>query len=181
MLKINFRQTIRSTAACAGLMLLAPLATLASEPSDYLWDGPLTRGGTVEIVNPTGDVFVQRSQSGRVEVHALRTASTGDPSTVEIREVRTDAGLVLCSELPEATFACATGAKASAAPSNYRVDELVAVPAGTTVIVRGQNGKIVIEDGENGTTANGEVRVSIVSSPTKSLVFVAHDGAVQPA
>jgi len=162
-------------------MLLAPLGTLASEPSEYLWDGPLTRGGTVEIVNPTGDVFVQRSESGRVEVHALRTASAGDPSTIQIRAVRTDAGLAICSEIPNATFACAAGAKAPVAPGDYRVDELVAVPAGTTVIVRGQNGKIVVEDGENGITTNGEVRVSIVSSARKSLVFVAHDGSLSPA
>jgi len=181
MLKPNFRQTIRCTAACVGLTLLAPLATLASEPSEYLWDGPLARGGTVEIVNPTGDVFVQRSESGRVEVHALRSATAGDPSAVEIRAVRSDAGLVLCSEAPAATFACIAGAKAPAAPANYRVDELVAVPAGTTVVVRGQNGKIVIEDGENGTTANGEVRVSIASSARKSLVFIARDGSIAPA
>jgi hypothetical protein len=181
MLKSDVRQTLACTASCAALALLTPLATLAAEPSEYLWDGPLARGATVEIVNPTGDVFVQRSESGRVEVHALRTAGTGDPSSVEIRAVRTETGLALCSEAPGATFVCVAGAKAPAALANYRVDELVAVPAGTTVIVRGQNGKIVIEDGENPSSANGEVRASIAGAARKSLVFVVRDGSIVPA
>jgi len=180
MLKPDFRQTIRCTAACAGLALISPLATLASEPSEYLWDGPLARGGTVEIVNPTGDVFVQRSESGRVEVHALRSANAGDPSAIEIRAVRTEPGLAICSEAPGTAFACAAGAKAPAGSATYRVDELVQVPAGTTVIVRGGNGKIVVEDGENGAVAGGEVRVSIAASSRKSLVFVAHNGSIVP-
>jgi hypothetical protein len=174
-----FRQTMCSTVACAALLL--PLTSLASEPSEYLWDGPLARGATVEVINPTGDVFVQRSESGRVELHAMRSANSGDPSAIEIKTVRTDAGLAICSEAPSATFACVAGAKPPAAAANFRVDELVQVPAGTTVVVRGQNGKIVVEDGENAAAGNGELRVSIAGSARKAQTFVAHDGAIAPA
>src|ERR1700686_2872526 len=147
MTQATFRKTIQCTAPLAALALLAPLAALAGEPSEYLWDGGVARGATIEIVNPIGDVFVQRSESGRVELRALRTAVTGDPSLVEIRTVRTEGGLAICSEAPSSTFACVAGARPPAGSTNYRVDELVAVPAGMTVVVRGQNGKIVIEDG----------------------------------
>jgi hypothetical protein len=175
------RKTFQCATAIAAFALLTPLAALAAEPSEYLWDGALAHGATVEIVNPTGDVFVQRSDSGRVELRALRTSSGGDPSSIEIRSVRTDAGLAICSEAPSATFACAAGAKPPAATSSYRVDELVQVPAGTTVVVRGRNGKIVIEGGENGTSASGEVRASITGSAGKTLVYTTRDGAITPA
>src|ERR1700686_895396 len=175
------RKTFQCATAIAAFALLTPLTALAAEPSEYLWDGALAHGAIVEIVNPVGDVFVQRSDSGRVELRALRTASGGDPSSIEVRTVRTDAGLAICSEAPSATFACAAGAKPPAATSSYRVDELVQVPAGTTVVVRGQNGKIVVEDGENATSMNGEVHVSNAASARKAQVFVARDGSLSPA
>ena len=176
------RKTFQCAGAIAAFALLTPLAALAAEPSEYLWDGALAHGATVEIVNPTGDVFVQRSDSGRVELRALRTSSGGDPSSIEIRTVRTDAGLAFCSEAPSATFACAAGAKPPAATSNYRVDELVQVPAGTTVVVRARNGKIVIENGQPAGAASGEIRAMVVAAATSNaLVFQARDGAITPA
>jgi|GEM_PF-2798221 len=182
MMKSAFRQTFRCTAVCAGLSLLLPLAALAaSEPVEYLWDGGVARGATVEIVNPLGDVFVQRSLSGRVELRALRTAATGDASLVEMRTARTDAGLVICSEAPSATFACVAGARPAPGSASYHVDELVQVPVGTNVVIRGQNGKIVIEDAQNETNVNGEVRVSIVGSAGKTLVYTVREGSVAPA
>jgi hypothetical protein len=179
----TFRKTIQCTASFAALALLAPLAALAGEPSEYLWDGAIARGATVEVVNPIGDVFVQRSESGRVELRALRSAVTGDPSLIEMRTVRTDGGLAICSEAPSSTFTCVAGARPSTGSTNYRVDELVQVPAGTTVIVRGQTGKIVIEDGASGSSANGEVRtlISPAGAATKPLVFTARNGAITPA
>src|ERR1700688_1402721 len=156
------RKTFQCATAIAAFALLTPLAALAAEPSEYLWDGALAHGATVEIVNPTGDVFVQRSDSGRVELRALRTSSGGDPSSVEVRTVRTDAGLAICSEAPSATFACAAHRKPPATPSSYRVDKLVQVPAGTTVVIRARNGKIVIENGQPHPAASGLARATVV-------------------
>jgi hypothetical protein len=175
-------KTFQCVTAIAALALLAPVATLAAEPSEYIWDGALAHGATVEVVNPTGDVFVQRSESGRVELHALRSSNGSDPSTVELRTVRTDAGLAICSEAPAATFECVAGAKPPAATSNYRVDELVRVPAGTTVVIRARNGKIVIENGQSAGTASGEIRAMIVAGGNpNALVFQARDGSITPA
>src|ERR1700682_6173877 len=98
------RKTLQCAGAIAAFALLTSLAALAAEPSEYLWDGALAHGATVEIVNPTGDVFVQRSDSGRVELRALRTSSGGDPSSIENRTVRTDAGLAFCREAPSASL-----------------------------------------------------------------------------
>ena len=179
---VTSRKTFQCATAIAAFALLTPLAALAVEPSEYLWDGALAHGATVEIVNPAGDVFVQRSNSGRVELRALRTSNGGDSSSIEIRTVRTDAGLAICSEAPSVTFECAAGAKPPVAASNYRVDELVQVPAGTTVVIRARNGKIVIENGQPAGAASGEIRATVVAAATSNaLVFQARAGAISPA
>jgi hypothetical protein len=158
-------------AAFASVAIVAPLSAAASEPSEYDWSGPLARGATIEIKNPSGDIFVQRAEGNQVEIRALRSAANGNPDSIEIRTLRTGNTLLVCTEAPYAAVApvdCSPGplGEQSARPG-YRVDELVRVPEGVSVIARGAEGKVVIENASGpiqASTIDGDIHVSIDKS-----------------
>jgi hypothetical protein len=182
-----FRPTPLAPAAALLLTMTlcaaAPLAAAASEPSEFDWSGPVARGATVEVVNPNGDVFVQRSDDGNLSVRTMSTATSGDAGRVSVRTQTLPNGILLCTQTPGANGACASGSDPAAeANAAFHVDELVQVPAGVNVSVRGRNGKIVIEDAGaavSAVTLNGDIHVSLATVAAGApMTFHTRNGSI---
>jgi hypothetical protein len=150
--------------------LASPLVATAADLSNELdWNGGIAAGSTLTVVDPHGDIFVQRSDDKGISVRAL--VRSGDASRVALKPTANGRDLTLCTALPDVPASCDTSAgRASArdvaAASAYKVDELILVPAGVRVVVRGTVGKIVVEDtpGADATTIDGDVHVSLVKT-----------------
>jgi hypothetical protein len=176
---------VPALAASLALAILAPLPVSASEPSEYNWSGSLARGATIEIKNPSGDVFVQRAEGNQVEIRALRSAANGNADNIEIRTVRSGNGLLVCTEAPYAAVApvdCSPGPLGvQSAQPGYRLDELVRVPAGVNVIVRAGEGKVVIENASGpvqASTIDGDIHVSIDNAGAAPMLLRTTNGSI---
>ena len=171
-------------AAAVGLAAVSPGAGLAATPSEFDWSGKVANGATVEIKNPTGSIFVQHSEDGAVSVRAIRKSESADPSKAEIKVLHDGANLVLCTSTPDAAADCSAGPFAAGAKgsSAYQVDELVTVPAGVNVVVRGIDGQIVIENAPgkvDAQTVNGDIHATLEKvDPTLPMSFRTQNGSI---
>jgi hypothetical protein len=141
----------------AALFALMATGALAAQP-DYQWRGPIARGSFVEIRGINGDVRAERSTSGEVEVVA-KMAGDESASSVEVRLVRHEAGVTVCTIFPGDKECRPLGETGPGA----RVDFTVRVPDGVNFLGSTVNGGVEAESLKSDVhayTVNGQVRVS---------------------
>jgi len=83
------------------LIALTLVAASAAQAQDYRWSGPLAAGKELRVRNIIGDIRVEGSRSGTVEITAVkRRGEHGDPADVTIRRVETAQGVEFCVVYP---------------------------------------------------------------------------------
>ncbi len=161
--------------------------------SDFQWRGRLETGQTIEIKGINGDIRATASQSGEVDLTAVRSARRSNPNDVRIEVVPHAGGITVCAIYPTAPGRdpnrCEPG---DAGRNNSQNNDTVVhfdvrVPDGVGFLGRTVNGEVSGEslhgDAE-ARTVNGSVRLTTtgraVASTTNGSVSVSMGRADWP-
>jgi hypothetical protein len=162
--KMRFARTIIVTAVA--MLLAAPVVLAAQEV--FEWDGSVAPGQTVEIKGINGNVEVDASPGGVVELTALKKGRRDDPSEVRIEVVEHSGGVTICAIYPDRggrRNVCepGDGGHLSAEKNDVSVDFSVAVPSGVELVAKTVNGNIEakgLDADATAKTVNGNVEVA---------------------
>ncbi len=144
-------------------------ACLATAQNDFDWRGQIASGQTLEIKGINGDVHAVASGGGNAEVHATKTARSGNPDAVHIEVVPHGGGVTICAIYPdvpgEDPNRCEPGPNSHShvKDNSTSVRFEVRVPSGVKFVGRTVNGSVEAEsltDDAEGHTVNGSVKVS---------------------
>ena len=148
------------------VLFFAGCAVWAAQVNDFEWRGQVARGRMIEIRGINGDIHAFPSASGEVEVVARVANDLGDASEVQVQLVPGENGLTVCPTKPGQTECHAVEQAATHGPG-ARVDFIVRVPEGVTLVGRTVNGKVQAESLRSDIeayTVNGPVRISTTGS-----------------
>jgi hypothetical protein len=185
------------------IFFVALAVALPACAQDFHWQKTVAPGKTIEIKNLNGQIIAGHTTGGSVEVSAIKHARWGDPSSIRIEVVESDAGATVCAIYPNtgsslfdgllrylfsvklaqttSNEVCAPGDSGwTSLHSNngLSVDFAVQVPNGVRFVGRNVNGKVeaVSLEGEaEAYTVNGSVRVGSSDYAQASSV----NGAIQ--
>ncbi len=169
--------------ATIGAALLAPVlftGTANAQNRDrdaFSYNGTLSAGRTINIRNVNGEIEVQRSSSGRVEIHAEKQWRRGDPDDVRVVQVDGRNGDLMVCALWHDAECTADGIRNPRNRSrNNRNNDVavhftVRVPDGVHVNVHTVNGGVEV-DGTTGVvdayTVNGNVTARSTGGPVRA-------------
>jgi hypothetical protein len=154
-------------------------AKSAARAAEFDWSGRLGRGKHIEIKGVNGSIVAEPSQSGEVEVHAVKRGRRSDPDDVKIEVIEHAEGVTLCAVYPTPWGSppneCKPGGggRMNTRNNDVSVDFTVRVPAGVGFVGRTVNGavKALSLGGEvEAKTVNGNVHVSTTQSAEASTV-----------
>jgi type 1 fimbria pilin len=127
----------------------ALLLATSSPAQDFNWQGPLAKGGTIEIKGVNGGIeAVGTGQGGSVEVTAVKKARKSSPDEVEIQVVEHAEGVTICAVYPsrngDAPNECKPGShgRMNVRDNDVNVEFKVRVPTGVRFVGRTVNGGI---------------------------------------
>lgn len=183
----------------SALMALFGLSLVAAD-APFKWNGSVAAGQKIEIKGVNGDVRAERATGGQVEVSALRTGRNQDPNEVRIEVVPHGEGVTICAVYPGEDNRCAPGkeGKMNVRNNDVKVEFTVKVPAGVNFEGKTVNGDVVAKNlsgdvqaktvnGDvvvsatgvaSGSTVNGNVEISMDSTPRGNLNFSTVNGTV---
>lgn len=166
-------QTLHAVEAFLGLERDASYANVGEvtgqSATDYRWSGRVATGESVEIKGINGSISFALAQGDEVVVMAEASARRSDPSTVRIERVEHGEGLTFCAVYPtlegREQNRCGPGSsgKMNTHRNDVRVDFIIEVPAGVTVIGRTVNGAVeavALRSDVRAVTVNGDIEIS---------------------
>lgn len=144
-------------------VLIAGTAWGATE--EFNWEGQIIPGQAIEIKGVNGAVQAFPSQTGQVEVTAVKTGRSDDPESVRIEVVPHGEGVTICAVYPGPRNRCepGNGGNLGAKSNDVEVDFTVKVPSGVNFIGRTVNGNVSASELDadgTGYTVNGNVEIS---------------------
>jgi hypothetical protein len=150
----------------------------AQESSDFVWQGTLGTGQTIEIKGVNGDIIAERATGGEIEVRAEKRARRSDPSTVRIEVVEHADGVTLCAVYPssrgrENTCEAGSGGTTNIRNNDVQVTFYVSVPENVTFRGKTVNGDIEVHDLGSDVAAssvNGDIEISTTGFAEASTV-----------
>ncbi len=158
---MNAKRTFALAAAAAAISM-----TAAAE--DFRWQGPVARGGAIEIKGVNGGIDATAGTGSEVEVTAVkRSGKRGNPEDVEIKVVEHAGGVTICAVYPSRGSRpneCrpGEGGRMSTHDNDVQVDFEVRVPASVRFVGRTVNGGIEatgLPGDAEAHTVNGGVRI----------------------
>ena len=163
-------------AAVTAALLLALPVTLAAQQGaaqpDFRWEKAIPAGQLVRVHNLNGDVTVDASTSGKVEVTGIRRGRARDRDDVTVEVVETANGITVCAMFRNMDMECdERGMRVHSSGRRDRwndddrddlqIDITVKVPKGLEVSAGSVSGDVAV------TGAEGDVRVSSVSGDVR--------------
>ena len=85
-----------SLLALAALTLL-PTSRVGAAEENFSWNGTLTSGKTLEVIDINGGINVKPGTGNAVNVNAVKTSKNGKTSDVEIKVEQEASGIVVCT------------------------------------------------------------------------------------
>lgn len=139
--------------------------TSSGSTAVFNWEGQITPGQAIEIKGVNGGIQAVPSQTGQVEVTALKTGRNDDPEAVQIEVVSHAGGITVCAVYPGPRNSCEPGSQGSLGANNndVEVEFTVKVASGVNFIGRTVNGDVSAIDLDadgTGHTVNGDVEIS---------------------
>lgn len=163
-----------------GTMAFVALCAVATEASaqnqrnadSFAWSGRIAAGNTVRIRNLAGDINVERSGSGQVEVTGLKTYRRGDPADVRFEVVPQGGDVTICAIWYEGR--CTDDGPKSGPRRDDNEDRnndvsvtfTVKLPAGVKLEASGVSSNVTVTGataGVSGNSVSGDVTLSDVS------------------
>ncbi|HKE55420.1 MAG TPA: DUF4097 family beta strand repeat-containing protein [Pyrinomonadaceae bacterium] len=148
-------------------------AQTSSRSDEFRWNGRLSPGQTIEIQGTNGGVVAEPSNTGEVQVVAIKRARRGDVNTVEVRVVPHAGGVTICAVYPaEEGGMTPCDPAGSEKPNNstrtvrnndVSVDFSVRVPPQVGFVGRTVNGEISatgLSSNVSLKTVNGSIKIS---------------------
>lgn len=161
------------TSAAVALLLALPLTLpaqqVASQP-DFRWEKAIAAGQLVRVHNLNGDVTVDASASGKVEVTGVRRGPSRNREDVTVEVVETASGITVCAKFRNMDMECdERGMRVHGNGrrdrdddwDDARIDITVRVPKGLEVTAGSVSGDVSVSGAE------GDLRVSSVSGDVR--------------
>ena len=157
----------------------------AQQVGDFVWQGTVGTGHTVEIKGVNGDIIAERAAGGEIEVRAEKRARRSDPSSVRIEVVEHAGGVTLCAVYPssrgrENTCEAGSGGRNSIRNNDVQVTFYVSVPENVTFVGKTVNGDVEVHDlgsDVGATSVNGDIEISTTGFAEASTV----NGSIEAA
>lgn len=167
--------TTRAAASAVALLLALPpaLAAQGAAPQpDFRWEKAIPAGQLVRVHNLNGDVTVDASASGKVEVTGVRRGRARSSDDVTVKVVELADGIVVCAMFRNADMECdERGMRVHSSGrrdrwndddwDDLRIDITVKIPKGLEVTAGSVSGDVSVAGAE------GDVRVSSVSGDVR--------------
>ena len=157
----------------------------ARESGDFVWQGAVGTGQTVEIKGVNGPIIADRAAGGAIEVRAEKRARRSDPSEVRIEVVEHRGGVTLCAVYPssrgrENTCEPGSGGSNNVRNNDVQVTFYVSVPEGVGFVGGTVNGDVDVRDLASdvvATSVNGDIEISTTGFAEASTV----NGSIEAA
>ena len=148
-----------------------------STDDTFTWSDRIPSDGRLVIRNNFGDVKVEPAKGNEVQVRAVKSWESSDPSAVSVTVTRfgPDAkNVLICGVWKPETLACEEGSYAvnNMGGTDSRIDFIVSVPRNLEVHAESINGTVIIKGltGDvTGSTVNGDVIVGIEDNPNADI------------
>ena len=156
-----------------GVLASAPRGSLAASANEFLWEGPVAAGKTLDLRGLNGPIHAVRASGGTATVRAIRRSDDKDvdPASVRIEQYVDGNTLYFCAVYPGQQ----AGSPNPCRPLKQKhkwghdddadeitVDWEVKVPAGVKLAAATVNGDLELEDLASvveATTVNGSISV----------------------
>jgi hypothetical protein len=144
-------------------------ARAATPGEDWAWKDRLAAGATVEVHNVNGELRIEDSKDGNVEVLAHKTAHRSNPAEVRIEAVKHAGGVTICPVYPggsgDPPNQCVPGGSRMNIPhgNDVNVTFTIKMPPGLRLVGHTVNGgiKSTVTNGEaDAKTVNGSIEVA---------------------
>lgn len=160
----------RGLAFSIGILATLGVATAAE---DFRWSGKVASGGSVEVDNVNGGITATPSESGQVEVVAVKKAGhKGDPADVNIKVVERAGGVLICTVY--GPISTSKSCDSSTIKNNdTNVEYTIKVPAGIRFEAETVNGGVTakgLTGAVNAETVNGGVHLEGTGSAKAETV-----------
>ena len=150
----------------------------SQEPADFVWQGAVGTGQTVEIKGLNGAIIAERATGAEVEVRAEKRARRSDPNGVRIEVVEHAGGVTVCALYPsnrgrENTCEPGSGGRNNIRRNDVQVTFYVRVPEGVGFLGNTVNGDVEVNDlasDVEATSVNGDIEISTTGFAEASTV-----------
>ena len=187
---LSARSTTRLAALAAVVTLCTSLASAQSardrrddrdrnqrQDNAFNWAGTLAAGKRALIKNINGAIHVERSNSGRVEISAVKQWRRGNPDDVRIEQKMTSNGdVVVCALWNEDSRCDETGIRSEGRHRNSNNNDVsvqftLRVPDGVRVDLSTVNGELDVDGVSNeirANTVNGSINARSAGGPVRA-------------
>lgn len=166
MRECSLTRSIALAVLVLGFLTPALARRINETPYEFRYEARISAGLSIEVKGVNGDLLVEESDGGQVEVVARKSAGLDDPAEVRMTVVEHDHGATICAVYPGDAAAraseCAEGVPAKPAGSDVKVDFLVRVPKGVKFVGRTSHGQVRahgVSGGVEAHTVNGNIEI----------------------